>query len=226
MAREAAENRIKILEKTVRQAGIKKLGVPTNLQKAVFYNCVFQLCAVLEDYLSGLIKQWYSRLHINDRDISRYPDETIKFLMLRKLEAKFKNYLLNSDEVNAIRRLNAEYGYLRNLFTSRPQDAQYVGSSIVSGKKFPSPDNLKILFYRIGKPDLHGKMSARLGQDFEIALQAFLDVRNAIAHEFPPDITQVDAIRYVNEIRRWIHALDRELCSHICKTSELADWPA
>jgi hypothetical protein len=224
-ARRSAEARIQLLERTVRLSGVKKLDVPTDVQKAALHNCVFQLCAVLEDYLSGLVKAWYARLHSNTRPSTSYPPATITYLLVQKLEGRFKSHLMDADEPRTIRKVSSEESYIRSLLVDRPMQSQHIGPAIVSGRKFPSPDNIKILSSRIGKPGLSGRLSARLGVDFEIALQAFLDVRNAIAHEFPPDVTQEDARRYIADVRRWLNAIDREMCTHICATSTIADWP-
>jgi hypothetical protein len=95
---------------------------------------------------------------------------------------------------------------------------------LVKDKKFPSVKNIKVLFRRLGLVDLSQKLSRRTRSNFDLSLQSFMDVRNALAHESPPSITDVDVNLYFTRIACWVDAIDREFYSHVVSTSGSAYW--
>jgi hypothetical protein len=125
--------------------------------------------------------------------------------------------------------LASNLGGLADTFRIPRGDIEIVSEDefidLVKERKFPSPRNFEHLFESIGIPDINKRLSKRIGKtNFRLALESLLDVRNAIAHENPPAVTAVDVKRHIAEMRKWLSAIDREMYSHIVKTSGAKFW--
>ncbi len=185
---------------------------------------MFQLSAILEDYLFQVIVGWFSRLDRLGADNSRIPITTRAVAILRSQENNFRGYIGTRDEVRFAEVLVRERAIL-NFMTDAAQIPKVdLSDLIIKDKKFPSARNVEALFRRIGIDRISARLSARTKSSFELNLRSFMDVRNALAHESPPSITDVDVERYFQQIEIWIAAMDRELYNHIVQVSGSNYW--
>ncbi|MER9352343.1 hypothetical protein NKI61_03470 [Mesorhizobium sp. M0514] len=198
--------------------------MPTFVRDAIFQNCVFQLSALLEDYLLDLTSQWLSGLTAGGAANSAMPLLTRALFAARSQEELHRRFIALGDEtelaIGTSQQLTA-FGLLRD---NDPMPVLDLVGKLVKDKKFPSIHNLDVLFRRLGRPKMIQALSKRTKTNAELALRAFMDVRNVLAHEDPLSITDVDVGRYFAQIESWIEGIDREFYGHVVKTSGAQYW--
>jgi hypothetical protein len=97
-------------------------------------------------------------------------------------------------------------------------------SAAINDRKFPTPENLETLIGRFGYPNVLDTLSRRLATDVPLKMRSFIDVRNSLAHENPPDITEDDLEDYFRSVSSWVQTLDRILFGHVCRISGRDCW--
>ncbi len=216
--------RIKELRVPFVYVKLRTRKIPTVVRDSVLRYCVFQLCALFEDYLSQIIIDWLSRLKMQGASNKHIPLDIRITALLKAQEEAFRNFIVTKNEVKLAEAVLKE----RIIFSIMDDSATTIqvdlGSIILKGKKFPSPKNLSTLFRRVGIQKIHSNISKRTRSNFELNLQSFMDVRNALAHESPPSITDIDVDRYFKQVVMWIDAVDREMYSHVVKISGASYW--
>jgi hypothetical protein len=139
-------------------------------------------------------------------------------------EEAFKRFIGLGDEVDLSARTGAMLETFLLFDEAKPAPALEYRSTLIKDKKFPSVRNVEILFRRLGIPRIFQALSRRSSTDVELALRAFMDVRNALAHESPPSITHLDVARYFTQVEVWIEAIDREFYGHVVRSSGSNYW--
>jgi hypothetical protein len=223
-ARIDALARIKSLQVPFVYAKVRTRSLPTHVRDAVFQNCVFQLCAALEDYLLEAMAGWLTNLLARGAAASALPATTRAIALLKHQDDAFRLYVGTKDEGRFAEAILADRSFAALLVDTETMQSSDLASMLVKDKKFPSTRNFEALFKRIGIDKIFGKLSARTASTFELNLRSFMDVRNALAHESPPSVTDEDLVRYFSQVRSWIDAIDRELYSHVVKVSGSAYW--
>lgn len=223
-ARQSATLRIDTLRSSFVYAKIRTRQLPTPVRDCIFQNCVFQLSAILEDYLSEATNSWFSALAIGGADNSAIPLSTRALYAARSQEDAYKRYFGLGDESDLARRIAEQISLFQLFDNGRRMAIQDYHGKLVKDRKFPSVYNIDTIFRRLGLPKIFRALSRRTRTDVELALRAFMDVRNALAHESPPSITDADVERYFRQVRSWIDAIDREFYSHVLRSSGAAFW--
>lgn len=199
-------------------------NLPTHVRDAVYQNCVFQLSAVLEDYLADLLGQWFTNLRARGALNEALPEITRSLAVLRSQEESFRRYIGDKDERGLAERIIASASIFSLLSSASPLGEDSFERLLIKDKKFPSVNNFSTLFKRVGLPKITQDISRRTRTNFELSLQSFMDVRNALAHESPPSITDEDVGRYITSLETWIDAIDREFYSHVVRVSGRGFW--
>lgn len=198
--------------------------LPTPVRDAIFQNCVFQLSAILEDYLSDLFSNWIRALQVDGATNAELPLQMRAIAIARIQAEDYKRFIGNGNEVDLSEQVLARIDSFRIFDNTSPIPTIDFRSALVKDKKFPSTINLPVLFRRFGINNIMQSISRRTRTDFRLSLQAFMDVRNALAHESPPSITDVDVNHYFSQVRLWISTIDREFYSHAIKTAGARFW--
>jgi len=223
-ARLDAENRIIQLRGPFNYAKLRTRIIPTPIRDSIYQNTIFQLSATLEDYLYQLFSGWLSRLQAGGHFNSTLPDVTRGMIVLRSVEEEFTRFLSYGDEIKMSNYLMSSVEALQSVDPLKPLPSFDITSSGVSDKKFPSKRNISSLFKRFGIKNIHSELSRRTRMDFELNLQSFMDLRNALAHESPPSVTDVDVSKYMDLVEKWIRAIDRIMYSHVVRASGASLW--
>jgi hypothetical protein len=182
------------------------------------------MSAVLEDYFGELTTSWFTSLTAGNAQSSLIPASTRALLLGRIYEDAFRRYIGLGDEQDLAAKIldgRASIGVLDDATAVPPLEFR---TRLIKDKKFPSPYNIDVLFKRMGLKKILQLVSRRTKSNVELGLRSFMDVRNALAHENPPSVTDEDVSRYLNQIARWIDAFDREFYGHVVRTSGSAYW--
>jgi hypothetical protein len=139
-------------------------------------------------------------------------------------EGVFKKFIGLEDEGDLARSITELRGALQVLNDLGTVSSTDLPKLLVKDKKFPSVRNLNAVFKRIGTPKMLTLVSRRTRSDVALAVTSFIDVRNALAHESPPSMTDADVDRYFKQVKSWINAIDRELFSHVYRSSGAVYW--
>lgn len=223
-ARSGAQARIAVVAKPFFYAKVRSRKLPTDVRDAIFQNCVFQLSATFEDYLSDLLSGWLSRLQTSGATSDILPIELRAVIVARSQAEEYKRYIGMGNEVELAKQLLSQTDRYLILNDGALIPNLEFRSLIIKDKKFPSPNNLPVLFRRFGIQDIMQRVSRRTKGDFRLALQAFIDVRNALAHESPPSITDLDVARYIAQTDQWIASIDREFYSYVVRHGGADRW--
>lgn len=223
-ARLSANERLKELRRPFAYVKVRTKSLPTPVRDSIFQNSVFQMSAILEDYLGEVTTSWFTNLLALGAQSSATPAATRAFLIARIYEDAFKRYIGLGDEQDlAVRILETGHAYKILDATETLPALDYRGK-LIKDKKFPSVHNIEVLFKRLGFRKILQAVSRRTRTNVELSLRAFMDVRNSLAHESPPSITDLDVDRYFDQLDLWIGAIDREFYGHIVKVSGSAHW--
>lgn len=223
-AKNSAEQRIRALRRAFIYAKVRTRKLPTNVRDAIFQNCVFQLSAILEDFLLELTSSWFSNVARQSGTNSLIPETTRILALTKEQEEHYRRYSAFGDETELTAKTINKISLFQLADRQKPFLSQDMMVKLIREKKFPSPQNLETLFRRMGLPRITALLSRRTRSDFGLSLQAFMDVRNALAHENPPGITDVDVERYFSQLSQWIGALDREFYRHVVRCSGAGYW--
>lgn len=216
--------RLKEMHRTFDYAKRRTRKLPTHVRDAIFQNCVFLLSATLEDFIADVLTQWFNELLKQKATGSLMPEVTRLFLLARSMEANYFNYVADRDEVKLASKIGTKRHLLALVDGSQPIPVMDYREAVISDRSFPSTKNFDRLFGRVGIPKMSSKLNSRVKGDFLLALQSLMDVRNALAHEYPPPITDVDVKRHLKNLNGWINAIDREIFSHLVRVSGSKYW--
>lgn len=226
-ARRDFEGQVALLKRTL---GTCRPGgsLRADVRDSVISYTVLLTSAYLETYLDSVISAWLQRCVTSGVTFSKLPNTLRSFCFLddRILEP-FRHYCLTGDEFMFGQRILD--GADANAFAAVDRGGQVAVLPIrrILRKKYPSPENLKLTFKRIGVPNVFDSLSARLRADSEAILTSFNDARSAIAHEGvpPPGFSDRDALRHLENVKVMVKWLDHVLWSHVREKTGVTSWP-
>ncbi len=224
--RENAVARLDELQRCYAYVKMRPKMLPPRIRDSVYYNCVFQVVAVLEDYLLSRLSDWAYLLFSARSTYDAFPVRTRLYLAAGALVSPFRTHVSTDDDKRLVTNLEMFLEMFKIPQGNVPIASEDDFVALVKKRKFPSSRNFEHLFESIGLVEINKKLSKRIKRtNFRLALESLVNVRNAIAHENPPSVTDVDVKRYISDMRKWLGAIDREIYSHIAKTSGPQFWP-
>lgn len=223
-ARQTFQQRAADLRRSFRYAKVRPLAMKKEIRTLVFHASVFHLSAYFEDYLLQCLSGWMYELQRRDRASSDLPSRFRYFLFLRANEGTLKNLVITGSEREALDRMDSAQNGLNWLDEAAAIPKFGFYDRLIKEKKFPTSDNVEMLFGRFGVKDVVGEMAKRTKSDVQLKMKSFIDVRNTIAHEFPPDITEDDLEDYFRSISLWVATIDRIMFAHVVRCSGVECW--
>ena len=76
----------------------------------------------------------------------------------------------------------------------------------------------------MGISNVFNNADKRAKRSYEPIIQSFLDIRQAIAHQNPPDLTYNDVKHQLSNIKSFVSTLDRILFSHVSSIHGVECW--
>lgn len=185
---------------------------------AAYYVFAF---AQLEVFIKSFVEDSIAAVSASSPAFANWPDLMLAYLLHKSdnLGAEYKRFGINDDE-NAILEKVAQ--------TARKIAAWGGGGAIPTAvdaaaflekKKYPSPKNLPQLFRRLGVKQIWAVISAAGRMNSEMILTSLNDLRTDIAHEgnVPPGFGFSDYRDRLDQMRRFVAALDRGVSKEFCK---------
>jgi len=204
----------------------KNAKIPYALKTLAFQGVILLTCSALENYFKSLIDDWIFSLKSKGATVKNIPIKTRKVIYLRSQASIFKSFSFNGNEHEASSKLKFDTLAFIVLSDSASLPAYIKGNHIYGNKKYPSVDNVKKMFSTLEIENIFKVINVRYKRNYELDLESFLGVREALAHEFPPSVTYKDAKRHLVNIQKVVKKIDYIAYSFLSKSSGYDYWPA
>lgn len=225
-ARNEFESKIQRLKSTVRQASRKKQQLPVDIRNLAYHAAVFETSAGMEEYVKSLFDGFAYRIRQKGATTDHIPSALRTFIFVSRVKTKFESYLYSGDEKTMLAALDVNSSAYDVIRPGSILDKTARIEAVCVERKYPSPKNWQRLYQRVGMPDVFGLVSSALSRDAESLLESFNDVRTAIAHENPPDLTITDVVRHLDNMIDFVRALDRVTFQYMNKYAIGRCWPS
>lgn len=184
---------------------------------AAYYVFAF---AQLEVYIKSFVEDALNALSAAGPTFDKWPDLMMGYLLHKgeNLGAEYQKFRISDDEgailekVAQIARKVAKWGGGGAMPTT------VEATAFLDRKKYPSPNNLPQLFKRLGVKHIWALVNSTGRMNGEIMLRSLNDLRTGIAHEgrVPPGFSHDDFKNSLEQMRRFVAALDRGVSTHFC----------
>ncbi|NQY07825.1 MAG: hypothetical protein HRT68_16910 [Flavobacteriaceae bacterium] len=216
---------IKLL-KLSREASYKKSGFSYEHQNLIYQAAIFSVCAGIEEYSKNFFEDYIFECKKENITFDKIPDNLRSMSLLREQKDLFKHNIFNGDEAKTLNKINMT----RSVYDVMKDDCvinnNIRAGTILGTNKYPSIKNLKIVYNRIGIPDIFKELHLKSGTDITSQLKSFLDIREAISHQTPSPLTYNDIKRHLNNLKNIINYLDRVKYTKLLKISGSKCWPS
>lgn len=178
--------------------------------------------AQLEVYVKRLVEDSLGAVSGAPAAFANWPDTMMAYLLHKSdgLSSEYRRYGISEDE-NAILTKIAQSARKIAIWSGGGALPVTIEPSVfLDRKKYPSPANLPQLFRRLGVNQIWAIVSRAGRMNSELILTSLNDLRTGIAHEgkLPQSFGFSDFIGKVNQMRRFVAALDRAVSSHFCSS--------
>lgn len=174
----------------------------------------------LEVYIGSLVDDSLNTLSSSAPAFDKWPDLMLGYLVHKgeKLAAEYRRFSVNGDEAAILKKVAETARKIESWSTGAAVLTIADSSDFLHKKKYPSPKNLPQLFRRLGVQSIwmvigrHGRMNG------ELILTSLNDLRTDIVHEgrVPPGFSLSDFRNRLDQMKRFVAALDRGLSTHFC----------
>lgn len=207
IARIEALDRLQELKRGALAASRK--SIPANVKDMTYQSAIFQASATLEDYIKQIFDHWIFELKNNSHNGDSIPQRARFSYFARELSQAFGKYTYEGDEKALTEKILEKSRLIEFAMGQSLVLPHLTGEFAYKNRKYPSPANIKRLYARIGCDDVFSQLSRNMQSNAELKLQAFNDIRTAIAHGSPPNLTLIDVKRNLEDVSLIIKSLDK-----------------
>ena len=184
---------------------------------AAYYVIAF---AQLEVYIKSLIEDSLRAFNVASPSFDKWPDTMMGYLLHRgeNLGSIYRRFGIDENERAILTKVALTARKVATWGRGGVLPAPIEASAFLDKKKYPSPNNLPQLFRRLGVEQIWALVSRAGRLDSERILTSLNDLRTDIAHEgrVPPGFGLVDFFDRINQMRRFVAAVDRGVSNHFC----------
>lgn len=214
---------------TVIRAAHSKGCKDADIRRYVLCNATVMCSARMEAYLEDLITEWISRVNSSTVQTHNLPAELrAHFALHPDIREYFRSFILTKDEPSLLDKMGTKFGHSCFHFVEANRPIPHLDAALIyEGKTFPTADNLKVLFKRIGVQKIFSELKSDSRSNLDLHLKSFNNIRNEIAHTgIPPGINDSDIRRHIREMQRFVYFADKIMYKHVCKYTGSATWPS
>lgn len=199
------------------------------IQKYVLSSCMMLGSAKLEVYFEDVIDGWILNINNAGLKASDIPNN-LKALYLNQvfLKSAFKNLIImDTNESEYIDLISRNLGHnIFNLTRLNERLPLLESRKVYEKKKYPSPDNIKALFKRIGINNMLNELNRDARADIQRLIESYNDLRSEIAHSgIPVGINDKDVINKLTLLKKVAFHIDRVFLRHITQHNIKNTWP-
>ncbi len=182
------------------------------VRTSVLASSMLMASAKVENYLSELIGDWTDCVNASALPTCELPPAVrARFFNQSDLLGAYTSFAMTRDEHALVRKVIEFMGRdHKNFFAGTEPRPRLYSNWILAGCKYPSPDNLKSLFRRLGISDVFAELQSCARKDVEMSIRSFNDLRSALAHQGDvPGMTRGDVDAKLIEVQEFVGLLDQ-----------------
>lgn len=195
-----------------------KNGTPSEVRDLSFQAAIFQASATMEEYIKQIFDLCIFEIKTHKSDCHSLPSRSRYSYFLREMAVHFANYVAAGDEIAMVKKIEKKVDLFNFALGEISPPSFLNGSMIYKDRKYPSPDNIRALYSRIGCDNIFDQMSREIKSDSEMMLKGFNDIRTALAHSSPPQLTINDVCRNLDVAETIIAAMDKITAKTLAST--------
>ncbi len=222
-----ADSMISVIRSTLKL--LKESETPDpRIKDYILSSCMMLGSAKLEVYIENVIDGWIANVNGADLTVANIPDN-MKALFFNQnfLKNAFKNLIIENNESEYISLIVQNLN--NNIFSlTRPTERLPALESkrVYERKKYPSPDNIKAVFKRIGVANMLNELNKDARENIHILIDSYNDLRSAISHSgIPAGINERDVIEKLTNLKKITFHIDRVFLRHITQHNIKHTWP-
>lgn len=196
-----------------RLRAVNNSRVDPQIRDYVIAAAIFLAHAELENFIADIFSGFATGAQAIATKGSQLPGELQSHLFLSKANAQtiFGKYVANNSEKELLKSfMVALRGLAGTIVNDSVPLAPFTGRDIYVTQKYPSEDNLKKLFYRIGIDKIFDKLNSQLKQDSTALLESLSSLRTQLAHTGAlPGVSCSDVRDRIRDTERFVGAMDR-----------------
>lgn len=184
---------------------------------AAYYVSAF---AQLEVYVKSFVEDTINAVNVSSPALDKWPDLMLAYLLHKSdnLGTEYRRFGINDDEGAILEKVAQTARKIAAWEAGGATPILVDASVFLEKKKYPSPKNMPSLFRRLGIKQIWAVISAAGKMNSELMLTSLNDLRTDIAHEgkVPPGFGLSDYRDRLNQMRRFVAALDRGVSKRFC----------
>jgi hypothetical protein len=185
--------------------------------------------AELEVYLRTLVEDSLVALSSSSPSLDRIPDSMLGYLLHKseKLAANYRRFSVDDDEGAVLKKVAQTAKKIASWSNGSAILTSADANEFLDKKAYPSPKNLPQLFRRLGVESIWTVIDRVGRMNCKLILTSLNDLRTGIAHQgrVSPGFSLIDFRERLDQMRRFVAALDRGLSNHFCpRMIARADW--
>jgi hypothetical protein len=184
---------------------------------AAYYIFAF---AQLEVYIKSLVEDSLTAFSGANPSFEKWPDTMMAYLLHRgdNLGGEYRQFGIDDDEGAILTKVALTARKVAKWGGGGVLPAAIEAPAFLDKKRYPSPNNMPQLFRRLGVKQIWAIVSRAGKLNSELMLTSLNDLRTGIAHEgrVPPNFGLVDFLDRIDQMRRFVAAVDRGISTHFC----------
>lgn len=173
-----------------------------------------------EVYIKSLVEDSLNVLNTSTPALDKWPDLMLGYLLHKseKLAADYRRFSVDDDEGAILKKVAQTARKIASWSAGSGGLTAADAADFLDKKKYPSPKNLPQLFRRLGVEKIWVVVNKAGKMNGELMLTSLNDLRTDIAHEgkLPPGFSLGDFRNRLDQMRRFVAALDRGVATHFC----------
>ena len=183
----------------------------------------------LEVYIKTFVEDVINTFNQSEVHIDKWPDMMLGYLLHKteNLGADYRRYSLDEDEGAISKKVALAARKIKLWASGEGGFITAESSDFLDKKKYPSPKNIPQLFKRLGVEKIWQVIGRAGNLNSELLLKSLNDLRTGIAHEgeIPQGFSFADLKDRLEQMRKFVAALDRGVAGHYCSGPLLrSDW--
>ncbi|WP_153002487.1 HEPN domain-containing protein [Pseudomonas putida] len=225
-ARKTTKLDFREIKSRIRRSQNKK--VEPNIREYVIAASIFLAHATLENYISDIFSGFANGLQSSPIKGSEIPENLQAHLFLNRID-KTKIYgtaIGTHSEVESLTSITKSLKtHAGTVVDNSKTIFRFTGKDIFTNHKYPSVDNIKKVFHRIGEPKIFTRLDVVLKGNSQSLLESLGSLRTQLAHTGQiPGVSPSDVIKRIEDVEQFISAIDRVMYKLVTSFTDQKTW--
>lgn len=225
-ARKTTRSDFKEIKSRIRKSQSKK--IESTIREYVIAASIFLAHATLENYISDIFSALANGLQSVPIKGSEIPENLQAHLFLHRID-KTKIYGTAVGTHSEVESLTSVAKSLKThagtVVDNSKTIFRFTGKDIFTNHKYPSVENIKKIFHRIGEPKIFTKLDIVLKTNSQSLLESLGSLRSQLAHTGQiPGVSPSDVIKRIEDVEKFISAIDRVMYKLVTTFSDQKAW--